>query len=159
MKPRYSPEQSARRFWARVDRSSGPHGCWPFRGCTGSDGYGAATFNGVLFGAHRLSFALSIDAIPDGLWVLHKCDNRICVNPLHLFLGTVQDNNADMFSKGRNHSLPRRNQMNQPKLSDDQRQGVVRMSCAGRWTHREIGERFGIRKQSVAKIIAKAMRA
>jgi hypothetical protein len=57
--------------------------------------------------AHRTAYELECGKIPDGVWVLHRCDNRSCVRPDHLFLGTAADNTADMMAKGR-HKPPRR---------------------------------------------------
>jgi hypothetical protein len=64
-------------------------------------GYGVVNIGNTYGGAHRLSYTLNVGEIPQGLHVLHKCDNRKCVNPNHLFLGTQKDNNQDMGRKGR----------------------------------------------------------
>jgi hypothetical protein len=93
------------RFWTRVNKD-GPvhpvHGqCWVWTAGSFTGGYGAITVNGRLLKAHRVSWLLYHDDIPDDLCVLHKCDNPPCVNPAHLFLGTTQDNTADLVSKNR----------------------------------------------------------
>lgn len=76
-------------------------GCWEYaRGRTADGGYGAFRWRDVNL-AHRCSWALFVGPIPDGMWVLHKCDNPPCFNPEHLFLGDVVDNNRDMGAKGR----------------------------------------------------------
>lgn len=65
------------------------------------DGYGEVFKSGRMHPSHRASWELHVGPIPDGLFVLHRCDNRPCVNPGHLFLGTKGDNNRDTVSKGR----------------------------------------------------------
>jgi len=68
------------------------------------NGYARATVNGVRDYAHRHAWRAAYGPIPDGLWVLHRCDNPPCVHPEHLFLGTTADNTHDMDAKGRRRS-------------------------------------------------------
>lgn len=87
------------RFWQKVQKSE--KGCWPWIACKNSDGYGQFGFRGRVDGAHRVSWILSHGELPKGAHVLHKCDNPVCVNPDHLFIGTHQDNMEDRTRKGR----------------------------------------------------------
>lgn len=79
-------------------------GCWLWTGCMDHRGYGKVS-SGVRRNhpvkAHRASYEEFVGPIPGGLWVLHKCDVRGCINPDHLFLGTPKDNSQDMMRKGR----------------------------------------------------------
>jgi len=78
-----------------------PSGCWEWSGSTCTNGYGQFIIAGRYQMAHRVSWQLHYGPIPNDLNVLHRCDNRLCVNPKHLFLGTQQDNVHDMLRKGR----------------------------------------------------------
>lgn len=106
------------RFWNRVDKNGptvrvelGP--CWVWMGGTDIGGYGAIKGT-KRTSTHRVSWELHYGLIPDGLCVLHHCDNPPCVRPEHLFLGTRKDNAHDMIAKGRNyHGRANLNQPNQ----------------------------------------------
>lgn len=78
-------------------------GCWEFSGMK-SDGYGVIHFRRLNMKAHRVAWILSHGDLGD-LWVLHRCDNRPCCNPSHLFIGDCADNNRDRHAKGRSRSL------------------------------------------------------
>jgi len=84
-------------FWRCVDKT---HACWQWNGHRLKKGYGQFYYKKESL-AHRISWILTNGSIPDGLYVLHKCDNPPCVNPDHLFLGTQSQNLADMVAKGR----------------------------------------------------------
>jgi hypothetical protein len=65
-------------------------------------GYGQFRFEGKILRAHRVAYELEVGPIPEGMKLLHSCDNRRCVKPQHLTPGTMAQNNADMNRKGRN---------------------------------------------------------
>jgi hypothetical protein len=96
--------KTIKRFWDKVDKSGGPNACWEWTAGKWRTGYGA--FVGNVGGkkqikAHRMSLILAGRPPPDHLFVCHHCDNPGCVNPTHLFIGTIQDNNRDRDEKGR----------------------------------------------------------
>ena len=85
------------RFWSKVDKSGE---CWTWTAGLDSHGYGRF-HTGVQRSAHRVAWEFAVGRVPDGLWVLHACDNPPCVRPDHMFLGTARDTTADMIAKGR----------------------------------------------------------
>lgn len=86
------------RFFSYVDKLEG---CWKWKGALGKGGYGRFNVHTGIVNAQRVSWVMHNDRIPDGMFVCHKCDNRQCTNPDHLFLGTRQDNINDMLYKKR----------------------------------------------------------
>lgn len=95
---------AASAFFAKAERVAS--GCWEWRRSTFATGYGKAWDGERVTYAHRVAFRLAVGAIPDGADVCHSCDNRLCVNPEHLFVGTRADNVRDCIAKGR-FSYPR----------------------------------------------------
>ena len=79
-------------------------GCWLWNTTVNNAGYGIVKNNNKVMVAHRASYELYCEPIPDGMIICHKCDNRSCVNPDHLFVGSYKDNTHDMISKGRRYT-------------------------------------------------------
>lgn len=100
------------RFWSQVDKN-GPiipyigTPCWIWIGTNSSTGYGEFGANKDHYSAHRFSYQLHYGEIPNGFLVCHKCDNRPCIRPDHLFAGTQSDNIKDMYKKGRQNKNPK----------------------------------------------------
>ena len=92
-------------FWSKISPEPNS-GCWLWAGHIKPNGYGEQRVKGRLYLAHRLSWFLHFGDIPPGLLVCHRCDNRACVCPTHLILGSHQDNHDDMTKKGRRKTPP-----------------------------------------------------
>lgn len=117
--PRQKPKPLEERFWAMVDKSAGPEGCWPWKGAPDEYGYGLFHVRNLgrtpvkgdpshIERAHRVALRLSGVAIPDGKKALHRCDNPPCCNPAHLYAGTSKQNAEDRERRGRGKRPARR---------------------------------------------------
>ena len=123
-------------------------GCWIWHGGSNERGYGRVRYHYKQIPAHRLAYILYRGPVADGVIVCHKCDTPACVNPDHLFLGTLQDNSRDMVAKGR-HRGPRGVRHHEAKLTPD----AVREIRTGALTGREYAEKFGVCEASISQVV------
>jgi len=135
------------RFWSKVDIKD-PDQCWPWEAGT-RKGYGVIRVDGHDVQAHRVSWELyNEQSVPDGMMVLHECDNRKCVNPYHLFLGTHKENMDDRDVKGRQVQGER---VHSAKLTSSDvryiRKVAHRFSCAA------LRKRFDVGQTTLREII------
>lgn len=143
----------AEKFLRYVEHSD--DGCWLWRGCRTSDGYGRAhagefrTAGSKTALAHRLSWLLHNSDIPDGQYVCHRCDVRPCVNPDHLFLGTAKDNTQDCIAKGRARRGRLRGQEHgRARLTEKDAREVL----ASKDSDQALADRFGVNKTTIYSI-------
>jgi hypothetical protein len=134
---------------SRIDKTDS---CHIWTGPKDSDGYGDfrnAKKYGISRKVHRAVWEAVNGPIPKGLSVCHHCDNRACVNPAHLFLGTQRDNNADMLRNQR-HAKGERNGMARLTLTDV---AQIRERYAAGSLQRELAEQFGCHKANISLIV------
>lgn len=122
-------------------------GCILWTAAVHDMGYGTFGFRGRPQGAHRVSWILNFGEIPKNLWVLHKCDVRLCVNPDHLFLGTPKQNTKDMFEKGR-AAVGERHGRSKIKKTDVDKIKILLLNNSGR----KVAKIFGISESHVSSI-------
>lgn len=137
------------RFWKRVKKTDG---CWLWTGHVGKHGYGQITINESSCTVHRVSWRLHFGFIPEGMCVCHHCDTRLCIKPDHLFLGTVQDNIADMVKKGRSKIVKTSNRRVQYKLNEQDVNKIRDLLKEGNLYQREIAKMFGVTQTNIGLI-------
>lgn len=168
-------DKAAARFWKYVKKGSS---CWEWQGGRHNN-YGFFSFDLQTVGAHRFSWMLHNGPIAPDLFVCHSCDNPPCVNPAHLFLGTLADNFRDMFEKGRNakgdktvyrmypelkmrgdkspsrlhpERLPRGEKHGMARVTADQVR-VIRKRCEAGEKQRDVAADYGITQTAVYYIV------
>ncbi len=166
-------EKDIARFWSKVNKD-GPMPdpikypelktrCWVWTSAhqirNGVESYGHQAINRKNIGSHRVSWLVNRGDIPGKLLVCHKCDNPICVNPDHLFLGTSIQNGADMVAKKRAPSgyLPPEKIMkgsNHPCaiLNETQVLEIRKLCASGEMKKVEIAKQFGVTQMAISRI-------
>ena len=127
--------------------------CWIFTGGSKNDFHGSLWYEGESWQAHRLVWILTQGKIPDGLFVLHKCDVGMCVNPEHLFLGTQTDNIADMDAKGRSNRLQPGEKNGRALLSELDVIEIRRLAVEGKTIVATIARRYNVAFNTIDRII------
>lgn len=143
------PRPLTDRFWNKVQRTTG---CWLWRGTITPGGYGTIHREGrgsSRVQAHIVSWELHKGAVPAGRFVLHRCDERRCVNPEHLFLGTHEDNMRDMVEKGRQ---ARGSRVNASRLNEEQVRAIRAAHTTGT-TAASLARTYGVTPHAVALIV------
>lgn len=130
--------------------------CWYWTGAVSSTGYGYLRHDGIMQSAHRLSYRKHVGQIPTGMFVCHSCDERLCVNPNHLWLGTNADNTRDKMKKKR-HRVATGAANGSTKLTDEQIR-EIRAKVAGGQKQKDVAAEYGICNQHVSEIYRKIQR-
>lgn len=129
-----------------------PDECWEWQAATNWDGYGrfrlaaTPTTPATHIGAHVMAYILHYGPVPEGLIVLHTCDNPPCVNPNHLVAGTYSNNMDDMFNK-------RRHPGGTKKVSDEDVIWIRQLYASGLYSQQQIADMYGICQNNVSKIV------
>lgn len=149
-------QQQAPRFWSKTKRSAS--GCLEWTGGLDKDGYGKFQISlpRLVQGkqqqchirAHRLAFELTNGRVPEGLLVLHSCDNPRCVEPAHLSAGSQLQNRRDAVARGR---VPFGERHHSAKLTEEQAREVIRLRAAGH-SDRKIASQFNVTKSAIGHV-------
>lgn len=156
MKP-FTKDKAVEVFWSKVNKN-GPlmagmeTRCWVWTaGRVKEDSYGQFKFEGRVQLAHRVAWNLLHGPIPEGMCVLHECDNPPCVR--HLFLGTQGENNEDRDRKGRQVSR-RGEEHGRAKLTEKQVEAIRAEHAPRKITPQMLAEKYGVSRTAVRKILS-----
>lgn len=138
-------------FWSHIDKTPGlgrDGDCWEWRGRCNNEGYGQFSLANCKWFVHRIAFKLTHGRIYRALWVLHSCDNALCVNPMHLRQGTPQDNSNDA---GIRHRRARGTKVGGAKL-DKNKVKDIRLQLQKGLTYQTIAQVFGVTSSAIGSI-------
>lgn len=158
-----SAKQTPENFWARVDRRR-PTACWEWTGAKTSAGYGNLMWHGAHVQAHRVAYWLTHGGISlvtgfrrTGVaakykrFVLHRCDNKACCNPGHLFLGSMRANLLDAYAKGRK-AQPQGADHANSKLSKAQAKAARKAYDSGS-TQAQLAAKYGVSQRAISLLV------
>ena len=141
---KYAHGSLEERFWTLVDKKSDDE-CWHWKGQVQKNGYGRISLGAKSLGydgAHRVSWKIfNKKDIPDGMYIMHKCDNPSCVNPHHLSIGTPKENTQDMIAKGRKRVVSPKGEGNGKSLLNEEKVRLIRSSSL---SHTAIAMQLGV---------------
>lgn len=146
------------RFWAKVNRNGAAvrpdlGQCWEWTGAQLSGvGYGRMRIAGKEMLAHRLSWEMHHEQPPSDLCICHRCDNRLCVRPDHLFLGTRAENNLDAQNKGRTRG-PTSENSHRAKLTRVEVDEIRRTYQRGGFSQERMGKMFGVTRTAISNVV------
>jgi hypothetical protein len=148
------------RFWSKVHKTPT---CWEWTASTSRTGYGTIKYDKKTMLAHRISYQLAYGETPEGALICHTCDNRRCVNPDHLFVGTHKDNTQDAVKKGRMSHGPKHWTNKSPKrVARGSRAGLAKLTEKDIPTIRKlaltepltsIAERYDVMPTTIGQIV------
>jgi len=136
------------RFWSKVNKTDT---CWLWTGAKAE--YGKFWHEGRVVSAHRLVYEAMRGPIPDGILVCHHCDNPVCVNPDHLFLGTASANIDDMLQKGRQGYTGRRGVKNPKGKLHPYQIREIRIKFSQGQSSSRLAKQYGVNKSTINRII------
>jgi len=142
-----------KRFWKKV--AIDPGGCWLWTGSK-RKGYGQLRVGHKVFGAHCISWIIHNGSIPDGLCVCHDCpggDNRACLNPEHLWLGTKKDNSIDAVEKGRHARVRLIGELNPSAKLTESEVNLIRQLSQNGVMQKSLCRQFGVAKSTICRIV------
>lgn len=134
--------------------SNGRHDkCWPWKGCV-SRGYGyirderstdGSKVRNIL--AHRFAYERAFGPVPDGMFVLHQCNNPLCVNPAHLRIGNHKDNMDDLKKSGRALGRPKRSSLTPQQVA------TAKKMLAKGYTQKDVAQKIGVHRTTVQRMM------
>ena len=143
-------QKNINNFWKKVNKTDT---CWEWKASFTENGYGHLRINKNIILAHRVSFEMYHNRrINEGMCICHTCDNRKCVNPLHLFEGTHTDNMIDMLNKGRGNKA-KGNYNGMAKLTEKQVLEIRDEYAKGETTHRKLALEYDVAFSTIGEII------
>lgn len=141
------------RFLRECDHGSYAE-CWTWRGMVNTNGYGRFSLADNHRLAHRVAFEMFIGPVPEGMVVCHSCDNRLCVNPFHLWLGTQADNVQDAVRKGRHRVPDTAGERNGNRKLDWEKVAIIRSMVAGGAPKFLVARAFQVSPSTVGGIVS-----